>query len=1273
MENTTPESTELKQELHDFVQRIIRTRTLSSPKIGGVGTGDGYSRVLKQHFREIGSIAKQNRAMMDRVLSPILASKKPLPEETVSTVREFCHYLLNPWPEEELDLSLLFHISRRLLTDAVAKKDDEAIVLQSGIHINACYNNMNRTNRIRVSEDLCSFYRKEGLRASELILQYLQPEMFLRLKSSEAKKTVLVHSRFYVTLYSTFYSTDKHSNDERIRRLKHSIALADDPFFREHTPGYDWNYHRFRCLEHIGQLTENGNHWKLTPQQCATVMKTTDLLNRLWHEDEKENDNILPRVQLDLITARNNYYGGRTQIGDYRSELLSLYTRYSNSRYDMYSVLANIFIPTEYMATLEGEEVDEEKQEVLRGFYRQITNYILHSDNRDAFCYMLEYLSSFLERFIEIPGEETFEKMGLSCMAALHPPTYVHSMQVAVLSRCLCEHLLCTAPEEFIGVCGCKTAEEVQQKKDHILNRAFHGGLCHDFGKICMIDTIFVYGRRLLDTEYMIIRMHPDMGAAQLSRYLSTQDYADIARGHHRWFNGTKGYTASFDINESPDRVLIHIVTVADSLDAATDQIGRSYKIGKSVNRLVSELKKGSGKRYSPQIVSLLDRPEVMHDIEFLLKKGREDNYRNTYLLLRRMQANAIQNFNTRLKELVLSIDRVRKLSVPSITDMEDASEYAILLNQHFREIGALAAENRQMLEKTLYPLLKSRRQLDREEVDALEVFYDQLMHASEYIDLDMSLLYLVSRKLFSDAVSKGDSSDIIRQGDRHIMSCYTQLNRSKRLRYVAEITQKYRREGLSIARELELFLDHERFLTLPMRERETVLLNARYATALYENTHPDPKSNGRFMRKLKEALNLASDPFYTENAPDFDWNYHKLRCLEYFGQATECGNLQGFDEKQRKEIAVYTEQLDALWNENRPQNAVFLPPERKEMIVARGRYYSGQLSAEDYRKILLDLYEKNSDYRFTVDAVFTNILLPYEYLLTYREQELTEADGRQLQWLYDQLLDYMYHLPGDGVYSPVMEYFSGILMDYIEVPQAMSFEEMGLRCMALLHPPTYVHSMMVGSLSRCLCEHLIKRNPGLFMGVQECRTVEEVELYKKKIVDFCYHAACCHDFGKLPMIDMISIYGRKILDIEFSMLKHHTTLGAEMLKRHASTRDYAPVAIGHHRWYDGTKGYPEGYDVAHLQEKVIIDIVTVADCLDAATDTVGRSYSTGKKPDEIFLEIQEGAGTRYSPAIAALFADCKVREDLTHILNNTRRSDYRDTYMLLKELQERG
>ena len=1269
----TAETEELKQELDDFVQRIIKTRILSSPKIGGVGTGDGYSRLLKQQFKEIGAIAKQNRDMMETKLGPILKSKGRLPDETVTVLREFCTFLLNPWPEEELDLSLLFKISDRLLADAMVKKDDDAIVLQSGIHINACYNNMDRTNRIRVTDELCGFYQREGMKAAELILKYLEPEMFLRLKSREARHAVLVHSRFYVALYDTFYTTDQRSNDERIRQLKRSIALADDPFFIENTPGYDWRYHKLRCMEHMGQLTENGNQWNLTKEQCVSVMETTDQLNKIWMEDEVSGEEILPRVHLELITLRNDYYGGRILIGTYRSGLLSLYTQYANAKYDMYSVLANIFIPTEYLATLDPKDVDEEKQEVLRGFYRQITNYILHSDNRDAFSFMMEYLSSFLERYIAIPGEETFEKMGLNCMAALHPPTYVHALQVATISRCLCEHLLEVAPEELIGVLGCQTAEEVRSNKDRILSKMYHSAMCHDFGKLCMIDTIFVYGRRLLQTEYQIIWEHPKMGASLLSRYDSTRDFADIAMGHHRWYDGTKGYPLDFDVDASPDRTLIHIVMVADALDAATDRIGRSYKLGKSVSGILAELKKGSGTHYSPVIVGLLDRPEVLTDINFLLSKGREDNYRNTYLLLRRMQTNVIQSFNTRLKELVLSIARVRKLSVPNISDMENPAEYGIRLKQHFSEIGALAVENRQMLEKTLYPLLRSEQRLSKDEVEALESFYDQLMDTDEQIDLDMSLLYMVSRKLYHDALEKAEDAGIIRQADRHILSCYTQLNRSKRLRCVSEITEAYRAEGLEIMQVLLTYLDRKRFVKLNVPERELVLINARYATALYEDTHPDPAANAEFLYYMKAALELSEDAFYTVNAPEYDWNYHKLRCLEYIGQATEGGNLRGFDKEQCLEISAYSRQLKALWNENPKQNARIQPVERVEMIEARNRYLSGQLDKIEYRKILRDLYEKYHDYGYDMMTVFTNVQLPYEILQTYRDCTLTEQDGYELSWLYEQMLNYMYHLPGDGVYSLVMEYFSGFMMDYIEVPQAMNFWEMGLRCMALLHPPTYVHSMMVGNISRCLCEHMISKHPGLFIGMNGCETSEEVKMHRKEIVEFCYRAACCHDFGKLPLIDTISIYGRGLLDSEFELLKQHTVLGAEMLKRHESTREYALVAMGHHRWYDGSRGYPEGYDVAHYPEKTIIDIVTVADCLDAATDTVGRSYNKGKKTDEIFAELQEMAPSRYSPAVASLFSIYQVREDIKHILNNVRRSDYRQTYALLKELQDRG
>ncbi|MBR3242057.1 MAG: hypothetical protein IKF90_05065 [Parasporobacterium sp.] len=40
---------------------------------------------------------------------------------------------------------------------------------------------------------------------------------------------------------------------------------------------------------------------------------------------------------------------------------------------------------------------------------------------------MLEYLSHFMERFVEIPEGISYEEMMLNLLAALHPPTYVHT------------------------------------------------------------------------------------------------------------------------------------------------------------------------------------------------------------------------------------------------------------------------------------------------------------------------------------------------------------------------------------------------------------------------------------------------------------------------------------------------------------------------------------------------------------------------------------------------------------------------------------------------------------------------------------------------------------------------------------------------------------------------------------------------------------------------------------------------------------------------------
>ena len=145
-------------------------------------------------------------------------------------------------------------------------------------------------------------------------------------------------------------------------------------------------------------------------------------------------------------------------------------------------------------------------------------------------------------------------------------------------------------------------------------------------------------------------------------------------------------------------------------------------------------------------------------------------------------------------------------------------------------------------------------------------------------------------------------------------------------------------------------------------------------------------------------------------------------------------------------------------------------------------------------------------------------------------------------------------------------------------------------------------------------------------------------------------------------------MYGRNLLDDEFSMIKSHPVTGARIASMHASTRDYVDVIRGHHLWYDCSKGYPEDFDTFSSPYKTIIDIVLAADCLDAATDTVGRSYNKGKTFDDYEKEIKEGAGTRYAPFLVELFARPEVREDLLYLLDGGRNRMYRELYMLLKQ-----
>ena len=137
----------------------------------------------------------------------------------------------------------------------------------------------------------------------------------------------------------------------------------------------------------------------------------------------------------------------------------------------------------------------------------------------------------------------------------------------------------------------------------------------------------------------------------------------------------------------------------------------------------------------------------------------------------------------------------------------------------------------------------------------------------------------------------------------------------------------------------------------------------------------------------------------------------------------------------------------------------------------------------------------------------------------------------------------------------------------------------------------------------------------------------------------------------------------RRLLDEEFTCIQWHTVFGYELLCNVGGKDDLAPAALYHHTFYDGHGGYPKNYPPCPVGIKPIVDALTVADSLDAATDNIGRCYTMAKPVDTLLGEFRAQKGTRYAPEVVALLDDEEFSRDLKETLDETRKSVYLEVY----------
>ncbi len=322
-----------------------------------------------------------------------------------------------------------------------------------------------------------------------------------------------------------------------------------------------------------------------------------------------------------------------------------------------------------------------------------------------------------------------------------------------------------------------------------------------------------------------------------------------------------------------------------------------------------------------------------------------------------------------------------------------------------------------------------------------------------------------------------------------------------------------------------------------------------------------------------------------------------------------------------------------------------------------------GQFTAKEAMKSARKRYRQ--EFRKRIDnerfdhIELQNVLLPYVNF--FYLNDLADVSFRRkradVKQMYEDIITIYHHRLDQQTDNSYVKY----LNFFATYPRAIKYlkEEERIRYLNELNVATqvttYAHSVNVAMIARELMEGILEYQPELLKGALGKIRHGKVLLNSKKCLDFIYEAAFYHDIGKNGIISTVNNDYRPLTDEEYAIIKTHPALGAELLKIAPSLYEkYHDTTLGHHKWYNGKGGYPEDFDNTKSPKRILIDIITLSDCMQAATERIGRNYKEGKTFDMVMEEFRKGAGTKYNPDLVK-FIDTHddVARDLAVLIND--------------------
>lgn len=611
----------MQQYQEEYIENLKNIRSLTLRKSGAGKSFEKYYEELLNDRELLECTARRNIQLLREKLFPLLDNMPQAGEDELRDLKEFASRLSGL--EGELDPGLFCHIHYAMLSYARLKKNRSAMI-EHLYWLGIGRNNMN-AKLTGLGYSNCEKYY------SQMRLCFAEAAAYLKyfddVESSDTKAYILRSS-------ANLSLGGFKSNVEKIRMVKRTLMIFRDEEYHKAAPELPWDKYVYTIHRQMASSASYKKETELTPQDIEDFMESVYVIYETRVREAKEKNEKIPiRPRFSCYVAE--YYCGLYSFEGLLAKIEELMDAADPTDYSedsMYGIISLLAFYCQYLE--KSPEYIPIRREYIGFLNKRVLGYVEGFPKSELSERLFFYLRQLAYTYIETDESDSYKDFVIKLQMTFAPSIYSHSYSVGRAAAVLCGIIFDEEPDYFDDIDFIREITDIGEKKSFIENYAFECGLLHDIGKINFISLYVNSPRQWFEDESEMAHLHTLIGKACLEKRESTARYAEVAFGHHSWYDGNavQSYPLSYKRLECEYRQMVDVIGLMDWLDTITDSRSRIYRgIEKTFEEARETAISLEGKRFSPMLIARLKEKEVSGEIENALRKGRLEAYKNVY------------------------------------------------------------------------------------------------------------------------------------------------------------------------------------------------------------------------------------------------------------------------------------------------------------------------------------------------------------------------------------------------------------------------------------------------------------------------------------------------------------------------------------------------------------------------------------------------------------------------------------------------------------------